>query len=193
MTSCAPESIRGCWWRCRQRLTITPKRADPADGICRSTNAGDIGLEFSSGTEGEHIGAKPNIARGQCQHVPSLCPIGDEARIIPERSKRATPSVPTSIPRVSPIGFPSSSTVTAARPDGPGCMTRFTSPPRKRNDDLLDALLEFDVLTVGVPVALQCDGTPFASLSTDVGLVGDADVGRLPRLRERRCQFAHRR
>jgi len=28
-----------------------------------------------------------------------------------------------------------------------------------------DALLEFDVLTVGVPVALQCDGTRFASLS----------------------------
>jgi NhaP-type Na+/H+ or K+/H+ antiporter len=46
-------------------------------------------------------------------------------------SKRATPSAPTSVPRVSPIGFPSSSTVTAARPDGPGCMTRFTSPATK--------------------------------------------------------------
>src|SRR5262249_26250948 len=29
-------------------------------------------LEFSSGTEGEHIGAHPDIARGQGQYVPSL-------------------------------------------------------------------------------------------------------------------------
>jgi hypothetical protein len=66
--------------------------------MCDQPSAGDVGLEFSSGTKGEHIGAKPNVARGQCQHVPLLCPTGDEARIIPERSKRATPSVPTSIP-----------------------------------------------------------------------------------------------
>jgi hypothetical protein len=49
-------------------------------------------------------------------------------RIMPDRSKRATPSAPTSAPRASLIGFPSSSTVTAALPAGPGCMTRFTSP-----------------------------------------------------------------
>ena len=48
-------------------------------GCADQPSAGDIGLEFSSGTEGEHIGAKPNIARGQCQHVPSLWRTGDEA------------------------------------------------------------------------------------------------------------------
>ena len=57
------------------------------------------------------------------------------SRIIPERSKRAISSVPTSIPRASPMGFPSSSTETDARPDGPGCMTRFTSPPTELAPD----------------------------------------------------------
>jgi hypothetical protein len=52
-------------------------------------------------------------------------------RSIPERSKRATPSVPTSAPRASPTGFPSSNTVTAAFPDAPGSITTFTSPAVK--------------------------------------------------------------
>jgi hypothetical protein len=35
--------------------------------------------------------------------------------MIPERSKRATPSGPTSVPCASPIGFPSSCAVPAAK------------------------------------------------------------------------------
>src|SRR5262245_26136455 len=71
-----------------------------------------------SGAEGKDIHLKPGIAGDEGQHVVSA---GSSAtrRIIPARSKRATPSGPTSAPRASPIGLSSSITATAAFPDGP--------------------------------------------------------------------------
>jgi len=65
-------------------------------------------------------------------------------------------------------------------------------PRHKREDDFAAALLEFHVLTVGVPVSLQPDRARFASLGTDVGLARDASVGRLSRFREYRRQFRRR-
>ena len=53
--------------------------------------------------------------------------IEGERERFPERSKRATPSAPTSAPRTSPTGRRLRMTATAAS-DGPGSMTRFTSP-----------------------------------------------------------------
>ena len=47
--------------------------------------------------------------------------------------------------------------LTAAVPDGPGCMTRFTSPAVNGEHDLAGALPELDVLAFASPVALEGD------------------------------------
>ena len=94
------------------------------DGGCSKCT---LGLHFLYGPK---VNANARTPGSLVTKVNTCCRRAAPAtrRIMRGPSKRATPSEPTSAPRTSPTGLPSSSTVTAALPEGPGCMTRFTSP-----------------------------------------------------------------